>query len=242
VHSPTLLQLSSGKAAMWSVERNGVAELLTPAGPATSVEHTFTAVGAHTVVATEAPPAMPSSSLLAALFGSSSSSSGAAAAPAVHTFTVASKVIRYELRDLSRADREAYFDALVTFYAIGQVHTPRHDTLPRQTVVSSNNRRSLHAHTSRSQDEGQALYGSTYQSSSEILREHLYGAGGKECDHWHDDAGILTHHIGVTWVFENALRMINPATAAHYWDYTRDAAADYEWYDSPIFDETWFGR
>jgi len=22
---------------------------------------------------------------------------------------------------------------------------------------------------------------------------------------------------GITWVFENALRMINPATAAHYW-------------------------
>lgn len=60
--------------------------------------------------------------------------------------------------------------------------------------------------------------------------------------HWHDDAGIVTHHVGVTWAFENSLRMINPATAAHYWDYTRDAAADYEWYESPIFDETWFGR
>jgi hypothetical protein len=124
VHAPTLLQLSSGKAAMWSVEFNGVAELLTPAGPATSVEHTFTAVGAHTVVAAEAAPAVPSS-FLAALFGGSSGSngSGAGAAPAVHTFTVASKAIRYELRDLSRADREAYFDALVSFYAIGQVHT-----------------------------------------------------------------------------------------------------------------------
>ena len=92
------------------------------------------------------------------------------------------------------------------------------------------------------QDEGKALYGPTYQSASEILREHLYGAAGKECDHWHDDAGIVTHHVGVTWAFENSLRMINPATAAHYWDYTRDAAADYEWYESPIFDETWFGR
>jgi hypothetical protein len=122
---------------MWSVEFNGVAELLTPAGPATSVEHTFTAVGAHTVVAAEAAPAVPSS-FLAALFGTSSDSngSGAGAAPTVHAFTVASKAIRYELRDLSRADHEAYFDALVSFYAIGQVHKPCHDTLPRQTVGS----------------------------------------------------------------------------------------------------------
>jgi len=216
VHAPTRLQLSSGKAAMWSVVRNGEpAELLTPDGPASSVEHTFTAVGAHTVVATAAAdqPAAAPSTWVAALWGSSSSSSGgggAAAAPAVHTFAVASKTVRYELRDLSRADREAYFDAVVSYYVIGQ-------------------------------DEGEALYGPTYQSSSEILREHLYGAGGKECDHWHDDAGIVTHHVGVTWAFENSLKMINPATAAHYWDYTRDAAADYEWYDSPIFDETWFG-
>jgi hypothetical protein len=70
---------------------------------------------------------------------------------------------------------------------------------------------------------------------------HLYGAADKDCDHWHDDAGILTHHIGVTWAFENALRMINPATAAHYWDYTREAAAGLEWYESPMFGDQWFG-
>jgi len=70
---------------------------------------------------------------------------------------------------------------------------------------------------------------------------HLYGAADKECDHWHDDAGILTHHVGVTWVFENSLRMINPATAAHYWDYTRELAEGLEWYESPIFNEQWFG-
>ena len=34
----------------------------------------------------------------------------------------------------------------------------------------------------------------------------------------HDDAGILTHHIGITWEFENNLRKIDTRTAAHYWD------------------------
>ena len=46
------------------------------------------------------------------------------------------------------------------------------------------------------------------------MREHLYGGADKVCDHWHDDAGILNHHIGVTWTMEQSLRMINPKTAA----------------------------
>merc|ERR1711988_137957 len=33
--------------------------------------------------------------------------------------------------------------------------------------------------------------------------------------------------------------MINPKTAAHYWDYTRDNSTS--WWDSPIFQDDWFG-
>ena len=51
------------------------------------------------------------------------------------------------------------------------------------------------------------------------MREHLYGTA-KSCDHWHDDAGFLTHHIG-TWQFEKSLRLVDPSTTSHYWDYTR---------------------
>eukprot|EP00618_Florenciella_parvula_P017248 CAMPEP_0119520276 /NCGR_PEP_ID=MMETSP1344-20130328/36331_1 /TAXON_ID=236787 /ORGANISM="Florenciella parvula, Strain CCMP2471" /LENGTH=749 /DNA_ID=CAMNT_0007558145 /DNA_START=116 /DNA_END=2365 /DNA_ORIENTATION=- len=92
-----------------------------------------------------------------------------------------------------------------------------------------------------SQDEGEALYGETYKSSDYLVREHIYGAADMACDHWHDDAGILNHHVAVTWQMEQSLRAIDPTTAAHYWDYTRDAAMDYEWYESDIFGDDWFG-
>jgi hypothetical protein len=71
------------------------------------------------------------------------------------------------------------------------------------------------------QDEGETLHGKDYKSLAYLVREHLYGAADKACDHWHDDAGILTHHIGITWEMEQSLRKIEPRTAAHYWDYTR---------------------
>ena len=40
---------------------------------------------------------------------------------------------------------------------------------------------------------------------------------------------------------EKSLRMIDPSTAAHYWDYTREASMGIEWYDSNIFYDDWFG-
>ena len=68
---------------------------------------------------------------------------------------------------------------------------------------------------------------------------HLYGAADKACDHWHDDAGIVNHHVAITWQFEQSLRMIDPRTASHYWDYTREAGKGIEWYDSPVFNDEW---
>ena len=88
---------------------------------------------------------------------------------------------------------------------------------------------------------GEATYGSDFMSSDYLLREHLYGAAQKECDHWHDDAGFLNHHIGITWQFEKSLRMINPTTASHYWDYTREASEGVNWWESNIFGDDWFG-
>jgi hypothetical protein len=70
---------------------------------------------------------------------------------------------------------------------------------------------------------------------------HLYGAADKACDHWHDDAGMVNHHVAITWQFEQSIRMIDPRTASHYWDYTREAGKGTEWYDSNIFDDDWFG-
>jgi len=95
------------------------------------------------------------------------------------------------------------------------------------------------------QDEGESSYGSSYKSSDYLVRLHLNGGADRACDHWHDDAGIMNHHIGVTWLFEKSMRMIDPKTAAHYWDYTRDSVYNDEgigiWFESPIFKKDWFG-
>mmetsp|Transcript_24930 Transcript_24930/g.29454 ORF Transcript_24930/g.29454 Transcript_24930/m.29454 type:complete len:652 (+) Transcript_24930:87-2042(+) len=92
-----------------------------------------------------------------------------------------------------------------------------------------------------SEIDGVATYGKKFHSLEYILRMHLYGAADKECDHWHDDAGFLNHHVAITWQFEQSLRKIDPRTAAHYWDYTREPGRDQLWYKSNIFDDEWFG-
>mmetsp|Transcript_14805 Transcript_14805/g.47958 ORF Transcript_14805/g.47958 Transcript_14805/m.47958 type:complete len:443 (-) Transcript_14805:24-1352(-) len=71
---------------------------------------------------------------------------------------------------------------------------------------------------------------------------HLKGAADRSCDHWHDDAGVLNHHAGITWLFEAALRSVDATTAAHYWDYTVDAAdLGDAWPESFVFGDDWFG-
>ena len=75
------------------------------------------------------------------------------------------------------------------------------------------------------QAEGEARWGARYRSAAWLVREHLYGAADASCDHWHDDAGMLHHHVGITWQLEQSLAAIDGGLAAHYWDYTVDAAA-----------------
>ncbi|KAJ8598596.1 hypothetical protein CTAYLR_001690 [Chrysophaeum taylorii] len=93
--------------------------------------------------------------------------------------------------------------------------------------------------------EGKSKFGADYVSAFWLIREHLYGAAQRDCDHWHDDAGIMNHHVGVTWEFEKALRVVNGETAAHYWDYVLDAkvfgTSVETMTKSPIFGDSWFG-
>ncbi|KAH8059542.1 hypothetical protein JL721_9282 [Aureococcus anophagefferens] len=90
---------------------------------------------------------------------------------------------------------------------------------------------------------GQQLYGSAYRGSEWLVREHLYGAASKMCDHWHDDAGFLNHHVGITWQFETAMQAVDARVAAHYWDYTIDASLNEtdQFSSSLLFSEDWFG-
>mmetsp|Transcript_19502 Transcript_19502/g.25262 ORF Transcript_19502/g.25262 Transcript_19502/m.25262 type:complete len:635 (+) Transcript_19502:47-1951(+) len=91
-------------------------------------------------------------------------------------------------------------------------------------------------------EAGQKLYGEKYVSASWLVREHLYGAANRECDHYHDDAGFVNHHVAITWQMEDALASVDTKVAAHYWDYTYDALElGTDWYDSIIFADDWFG-
>ena len=274
VHKETRLELSTGQPAKWWVEsKPGAGDRvgLSDGKAVAYVEHTFTEFGKFAVYC----QVMELDESLGA----------------VHTFEVSAKVIRFEIRDLSEDDRVAYFDALHTFYMIGQVGSgmPRHPfclrcAVPPEPFQAWKCCRPAHpfpasgarpptpvrppwhvlkprADSGRArvcvqpnapplppapprvpvQSEGEKLYGSNYKSLSYLVREHLYGAADKACDHWHDDAGILTHHIGITWEMEQSLRTIDPTTAAHYWDYTREEKLGIAWHNSPVFGEDWFG-
>jgi hypothetical protein len=94
---------------------------------------------------------------------------------------------------------------------------------------------------SLSETEGQKLYGSKFHTAEYFSYKHLTGAGTTDCDHWHDGAGIITHHMAFTLEFEQSLQSINPAIANPYWEYGMDTYLYDHWADSPIFDADWFG-
>ncbi|CAN0073283.1 unnamed protein product [Ascophyllum nodosum] len=90
--------------------------------------------------------------------------------------------------------------------------------------------------------EGNAVYGNDYKGIEYFVQMHLDGAGREECDHWHDDAGIMTHHAGFTLLFEQGLQVVNPAVSVPYWSYTIESASGYDTYgESEIFSDDWFG-
>ena len=75
-----------------------------------------------------------------------------------------------------------------------------------------------------------------------LVAEHLQGAASRECDHWHDGAGIMTHHAGFTLELEQSLQSVDARVAVPYWDYTIDAERDGErWEQSVVFSDDWFG-
>ena len=92
------------------------------------------------------------------------------------------------------------------------------------------------------QADGENAYGRKFRSIERLVAEHLRGAAAKECDHWHDDAGIMTHHVAFTLEMEQSLQSVNPSTTIPYWDYTIDEYELAEWVDSPIFADDWFGE
>ena len=97
-----------------------------------------------------------------------------------------------------------------------------------------------------SQEEGEKQYGSGFKNIAYFMEKHLRGAGARECDHWHDDAGVVTHHVAFTLEFEQALQVVDTTVSMPYWDVTRDSMRQkidgLLWRESSIFQDEWFGR
>jgi len=90
--------------------------------------------------------------------------------------------------------------------------------------------------------EGKKIYGEKFRGVDHFISEHLHGSARKTCDHWHDGAGIMTHHTSITLEFENSLRVVDPTVSMPYWDYTIDEYIyGVDWEDSVIFSDDWFG-
>ena len=118
VQKQTRLELASGTPALWYVEtapESGSFSHVAGAGnnltPTSEVEFAFPDFGVYRIKA---------------VTSSTSDYTTTSTTAKTHEFTITAKIIRYEIRDLTDADRELYFDALHTFYMLGQVgtHTP----------------------------------------------------------------------------------------------------------------------
>lgn len=90
--------------------------------------------------------------------------------------------------------------------------------------------------------DGIQKYGLSFRGIAYFVSEHLKAAASKECDHWHDGAGMVTTHIAFTLEFEQALQVVDETVTLPYWDFTiDDLAYGTNWTQSPIFSDQWFG-
>lgn len=91
--------------------------------------------------------------------------------------------------------------------------------------------------------EGRQIYGEGYKGIETLVAKHMYGAAQRDCDHWHDGAGIMTHHLAYTIEMELVLQSIDPSITIPYWEYTLDTTRYGRfWEESPIFNDDWFGH
>ena len=90
--------------------------------------------------------------------------------------------------------------------------------------------------------EGARQYGALYKGIEYFAQQHLRGSAEPSCDHWHDGAGVGTHHAAFTLEFEKALQAVDPAVSVAYWDYTLDTLRHgAQFNNSEIFGDDWFG-
>lgn len=100
-------------------------------------------------------------------------------------------------------------------------------------------------------EDGQRKYGAKFRNINYFSRMYLLATGEKECDHFDEGLGFLTHHAALARYFEQVLQTVSPSISVPYWDYTRESHAVWTnsshlkdaslWYSTDTFNEKWFG-
>eukprot|EP01038_Epipyxis_sp_PR26KG_P004340 gene4340-6143_t len=94
---------------------------------------------------------------------------------------------------------------------------------------------------SLSSADGKVKYGPKYNDITYFLYKHLNGAGRTDCDHWHDGAGIVTHHAAFTLEFEQAMQAVEPSVSMPYYEYGMDSYLYTDLRQNPIFSKDKLG-
>jgi hypothetical protein len=151
------------------------------------------------------------------------------------TVTVSAK----ESKELAKGVNSLYYfthsDQIMVKYVRREFRTLTDDDKERFTKAMS-------ALYSLDDATGQAKYGSKFRSAEYFLNKHLTGGGMTDCDHWHDGAGLVTHHTAVTLELEQALQAVDPSVTVPYWEYGMDAYLYDNLADSPIFSNDMLGE
>lgn len=88
-------------------------------------------------------------------------------------------------------------------------------------------------------EEGREIYGSNFYSVEWYTRWHLGSPSANSP--WHASPVFFTSHAIFGNHFERSLQSIYPSLAAHYWDFTIDAALSVNWNNSFFWSKEWFG-
>lgn len=165
-----------------------------------------------------------------------------------YEFQVRVKYVRRELRSLTDQDREMFFNAVAVLQrvpsAVGQeVYGSNYyskDFMTRLHLYYGERTESLFARESPLLERQQSP---CVVFAKHLIRSFCEAGGTKDCDHWHQGAGFVTSHMGLTLMYEQSLQAVNPAVSVPYWDFTLEStffgASDFR--DSGVFADDWFG-
>ena len=85
-------------------------------------------------------------------------------------------------------------------------------------------------------EDGVALYGPRYKDYKYFTILHNTNV---YC--YHHNLAFLTTHPAFTLMLDRSLQSIDPTVTQPYWDFMQDADLGPQWYDSPVYQEDWYG-